>query len=494
MPGIIYKKWLAVMLAFMALFLTSCGEKEAERGKLIMVTNATFPPYEFYQGSRIVGIDADMVREIAKRNNLELVIEDMAFDSVIAAVQTGKADVAASGITVTEDRKKQIDFTTSYVKADQVIIVRKDSDIVGPESMRGKRIGVQHGTTGDMYVTENLQEPERFQDGALAVASLVTGKIHAVVLDSAPAEEHVARNKGIRILPMALVSEEYAMAVSKSRPELLAMINRTMAEMKADGTMDAIWARYLDKDGKPLAVPAVAAEEDKGMWARLSDSFEVNFVKDDRWHYLVDGFLVTIEISACAVLMGLCIGFLVAVVRSAHDQTGRYKVLNFLCHIYLTVVRGTPVVVQLLIIYFVIFGSVDVSKVLVAIVAFGVNSGAYVAEIIRSGIMAVDSGQMEAGRSLGLSYGTTMRSVILPQAFKNVLPALGNEFIVLLKETSVCGYIALQDLTKGGDIIRSQTYDAFLPLIAVALTYLVVVVCLSQLLKKLENSLKKNER
>ena len=494
MPGIIYKKWLAVMLAFMALFLTSCGEKEAERGKLIMVTNATFPPYEFYQGSRIVGIDADMVREIAKRNNLELVIEDMAFDSVIAAVQTGKADVAASGITVTEDRKKQIDFTTSYVKADQVIIVRKDSDIVGPESMRGKRIGVQHGTTGDMYVTENLQEPERFQDGALAVASLVTGKIHAVVLDSAPAEEHVARNKGIRILPMALVSEEYAMAVSKSRPELLAMINRTMAEMKADGTMDAIWARYLDKDGKPLAVPAVVAEEDKGMWARLADSFEVNFVKDDRWHYLVDGFLVTIEISACAVLMGLCIGFLVAVVRSAHDQTGRYKVLNFLCHIYLTVVRGTPVVVQLLIIYFVIFGSVDVSKVLVAIVAFGVNSGAYVAEIIRSGIMAVDSGQMEAGRSLGLSYGTTMRSVILPQAFKNVLPALGNEFIVLLKETSVCGYIALQDLTKGGDIIRSQTYDAFLPLIAVALTYLVVVVCLSQLLKKLENSLKKNER
>lgn len=482
------------MLAFMALFLTSCGEKEAERGKLIMVTNATFPPYEFYQGSRIVGIDADMVREIAKRNNLELVIEDMAFDSVIAAVQTGKADVAASGITVTEDRKKQIDFTTSYVKADQVIIMRKGDAIAGPEDLKGKRIGVQHGTTGDLYVTENLQEPERFQDGALAVASLVTGKIHAVVLDSAPAEEHVARNKGICILPTALVSEEYAMAISKSRPELLAMFNRTMAEMKADGTMDTIWARYLDKDGKPLAVPAVEAEEDKGMWARLADSFEVNFVKDDRWHYLVDGFLVTIEISACAVLMGLCIGFLVAVVRSAHDQTGRYKVLNFLCHIYLTVVRGTPVVVQLLIIYFVIFGSVDVSKVLVAIVAFGVNSGAYVAEIIRSGIMAVDSGQMEAGRSLGLSYGTTMRSVILPQAFKNVLPALGNEFIVLLKETSVCGYIALQDLTKGGDIIRSQTYDAFLPLIAVALTYLVVVVCLSQLLKKLENSLKKNER
>ena len=226
----------------------------------------------------------------------------------------------------------------------------------------------------------------------------------------------------------------------------------------------------------------------------LIDDFQLCFVKNGRWEYLLSGLGVTLEVALAAIVLGLAVGFLVAVVRSAHDQTGRYKVLNFLCHIYLTVVRGTPVVVQLLIIYFVIFGSVEVSKVLVAIVAFGVNSGAYVAEIIRSGIMAVDSGQMEAGRSLGLSYGTTMRSVILPQAFKNVLPALGNEFIVLLKETSVCGYIALQDLTKGGDIIRSQTYDAFLPLIAVALTYLVVVVCLSQLLKKLENSLKKNER
>ena len=142
-----YKKWLAVLLAFMAMFLTACGEKAGERRTLIMVTNATFPPYEFYQGERIVGIDADMVREIAKRNDLELVIEDMAFDSVIAAVQSGKADVAASGITVTEDRKKQIDFTTSYVKADQVIIVRDGSDITGPESLKGKRIGVQHGTT-----------------------------------------------------------------------------------------------------------------------------------------------------------------------------------------------------------------------------------------------------------------------------------------------------------------------------------------------------------
>ena len=223
------------------------------------------------------------------------------------------------------------------------------------------------------------------------------------------------------------------------------------------------------------------------------DSFYLNFIKDDRWRYLWDGFWTTIGISFAAVLLGVLLGFTVAVIRSTHDKTGKLRLLNWLCKLYLTVIRGTPVVVQLLIIYFVIFGSVNISKILVAIVAFGVNSGAYVAEIIRGGIMSIDKGQFEAGRSLGLSYIQTMIYIILPQAFKNVLPALGNEFIVLLKETSVSGYIALQDLTKGGDIIRSQTYTAFMPLIAVALIYLAVVMLFSWLLGKLDRRLKNNE-
>ena len=223
------------------------------------------------------------------------------------------------------------------------------------------------------------------------------------------------------------------------------------------------------------------------------DSFYLNFIKDDRWRYLWDGFWTTIGISFAAVLLGVLLGFTVAVIRSTHDKTGKLRLLNWLCKLYLTVIRGTPVVVQLLIIYFVIFGSVNISKILVAIVAFGVNSGAYVAEIIRGGIMSIDKGQFEAGRSLGLSYIQTMIYIILPQAFKNVLPALGNEFIVLLKETSVSGYIALQDLTKGGDIIRSQTYTAFMPLIAVALIYLAVEMLFSWLLGKLERRLKNNE-
>ena len=195
--------------------------------------------------------------------------------------------------------------------------------------------------------------------------------------------------------------------------------------------------------------------------------------------YIVDGLKVTLLVTFFAVLIGIVIGFLVATVRSTYDKTGKLKILNILCQIYLTVIRGTPVVVQLLIIYFVIFGNVNIDKIPVAIMAFGFNSGAYVAEIFRSGIMSIDGGQFEAGRSLGFNYVQTMRYIIMPQAFKNVLPALGNEFIVLLKETSVAGYIALQDLTKAGDIIRSRTYDAFMPLIAVALIYLAMVLVLS---------------
>lgn len=226
----------------------------------------------------------------------------------------------------------------------------------------------------------------------------------------------------------------------------------------------------------------------------FQERFYLNFIKDDRWMYLWDGLLITLEVTLFATLIGILLGFIVAIIRATHDRTGKLKILNVICQVYLTVIRGTPAVVQLLITYFVIFGSVNVSKVLVAVLAFGVNSGAYVAEICRAGIMSIDIGQMEAGRSIGFSYTQTMWYIILPQAFKNVLPALGNEFIVLLKETSISGYIALQDLTKGGDIIRSRTYDAFMPLIGVALVYLVLVLGFTKLVSILERRLNQSER
>ena len=220
----------------------------------------------------------------------------------------------------------------------------------------------------------------------------------------------------------------------------------------------------------------------------------LNFVADNRWKYLTEGLKTTLIITFFACLMGIVLGFLVGMIRSTYEKTHKLKVLNAICKVYLTVIRGTPVVVQLLIIYFVVFGSVRVDKVIVAILAFGINSGAYVAEIFRSGIMSIDPGQMEAGRSLGFNYAQTMWYIIMPQAFKTVLPTLCNEFISLLKETSVSGYIAIQDLTKGGDIIRSRTYSAFMPLIAVAIIYLIIVMIFTKLIQILERRLRQNER
>ena len=335
-------------------------QKVTEGDKLIMATNAQFPPYEFYQDGKIVGIDVEIAKAIADKLGKVLVIEDIEFDAIISAVSSGKADIGLAGFTVTDERKKQINFSETYAVSKQVIIVRDDEAIKEANSLGGKLYN--------------------------------------------------------------------------------------------------------------------------------------NFIKEGRWKFLAQGLLNTIIITIVSILIGVILGFLLALVRVAHDKNGNFKVLNFFAKLYVTIIRGTPIMIQLLIIYFVIFASVDISKILVAIIAFGLNSAAYLCEVIRSGIMSIDEGQFEAAKSLGLSYHVMMKSIILPQALKNVLPAIGNEFIALLKETSIAGYIGLQDLTRGGDIIRSITYEPFLPLVTVAIVYLILVVLLSALVSWLERRLKKNER
>lgn len=236
--------------------------------------------------------------------------------------------------------------------------------------------------------------------------------------------------------------------------------------------------------------------------AEFKRKFTQNFIDDHRYRYLLDGLKETLIIAVCAVIIGILIGFIVAIIRSTHDKNHSKKkgfsrfiigLLNFICKVYLTIIRGTPVLVQLLISFYCIFTAPDTSKTFVAIMAFGINSGAYVAEIVRSGIMSIDNGQFEAGRSLGFNYIQTMVFIVLPQAFKNVLPALSNEFIVLLKETSVAGYIGIQDLTKGGDFIRSRTFEPLFPLIAVAIIYLIIVMILTGLVSKLERRLRNSD-
>lgn len=334
-----------------------------DNGTLTMATNAAFPPYEYYENGTIVGIDADMAQAIADKLGMNLVISDMEFDSIIAAVQSGKADFGAAGLTVTEDRLKNINFSESYTTAKQVIIVN----------------------TGEGANQQSLVE-----------------------------------------------------------------------------------------------------------------KFKQVFIEKDRWQYIPKGLRNTLIITFFAGVIGIILGFLFAIIRVANDRNDEKKlgirVLNAIVKVYLTIFRGTPMMVQLLIMYYVIFASVKANPIMTAVLAFGLNSGAYVAEAIRAGIMSVEIGQFEAGRSLGFTYGQTMIHIILPQAVKNALPAMCNEFIALLKESSIVGYIGLIDLTKAGDIIRNNTYEAFMPLIAVALVYLVIVMFLTFLVGRLERRLKKDAR
>ncbi len=232
--------------------------------------------------------------------------------------------------------------------------------------------------------------------------------------------------------------------------------------------------------------------------ADFKAKFILNFIEDNRWRYITEGLGTTFTVTFFAIILGTILGFLVAVIRSTADKNDRnpliVRILDWFCKVYLTVIRGTPAMIQLLIMYYIVFTSPDISKRFVAILTFGINSGAYVAEIVRSGIMSIDNGQFEAGRSLGFNYAQTMMYIIAPQAFKNVLPALANEFITLLKETSICGYIALTDITHGANVIRSQTYEPLMPLLAAALIYLAVVTLLSAGVSKLERRLRTDAR
>lgn len=327
-----------------AVLLVSCGMLSART--LIMATNAEFPPYEYREGGNIVGIDPEIVRIIAERLGYELKIEDMKFDAVIAAVLTGKADIAASGLTITEERRRQVLFSIPYIVAEQRIIVPRGSPIKNKEGLRGKRVGVQHGTTGAEYLETNFQAPQRFDNGAMAVSALLNGKLDAVVIDNEPAMVYVEQNPGLILLDEPLTTEEYAFAFNKKDTELCRRFNEELKKM-----MQSPLAEIIDRHKEKHQSNTVedVSEENRSLVTRIKDTFYLNFAQNDRYMYLLRGLLVTLEITIFAVLIGIVIGFFVAIIRSTAEQAKQkgflLKCLDMLCKIYLTVIRGTPVVV-----------------------------------------------------------------------------------------------------------------------------------------------------
>ena len=225
----------------------------------------------------------------------------------------------------------------------------------------------------------------------------------------------------------------------------------------------------------------------------LQHQFNRYFVDNGATEWWLTGLKTTLLVTVIALCIGVVLGLLIALIRSTHEQTGKLKLLNIVARVYLTIIRGTPSMIQILFFYSVIFATVNLNNIVIGGISFGINSGAYVAEIFRSGIMSVDKGQTEAGRSLGLNSAQTMRLIIIPQAFKNVLPALINEMIVLLKETAIIGYIGTIDITKAATLVQSRTYDALVPLLSAAIFYLILVMILTYFMGKLERRLRKSD-
>ena len=459
------------LLLISLLLLTGCTK---EKEKLILSTEAGFAPYEYYSNGEIVGVDIDIAKKIAEELNMELVIKDVAFDSIISEVKTGKSDIGAAGISYTEEREKEVDFTVNYIESRQVIIVNKDSNIFKSADLANKKVAVQLGSVADDYLSNNFDKVNIIREKKFlaAIQDLKDYKVDAVVMDEVPALKLISSN--MIILEEPLLTDSYGMIVQKGNTKLLEVANKVINELKDSGEIDNYLMNHLEVNQ--------VKEEKNGLISRFYNSV----IYDERYKFILEGLKNTLIIAIGAVLIGIVLGMIAAISNNIYKSTGKFKILAAIARAYVTVIRGTPSTLQLMIIYYVIFKQTSINIVLVGIIAFGINSGAYVAEIIRAGINSIDKGQWEAGYSLGLSYPQVISKIIMPQSIKNILPALGNEFITLVKETSIGAYIGIVELTKASDIIASRTYDYFFPLIMIAIIYLIITLFLSKLINLME--------
>lgn len=461
------------------------ASSEKEDGKVLdFGTSADFPPYEYYEGDEIVGIDPDILRAIGDYMGVEVRLHDMDFNNIIASIDSGKIDGGAAGFTVTEERKKSVNFTDSFTKTSQIIITRKDSDIKEVEDLNnGVKIGTQLGTIGDTIAKDDFGEENvnSFNKVPDAILSLQNKKIDAVILDKHSAENFVNANKDLTIIETPYLEEEYAIAISKDNPELLEDMNEAIAALKESGEIDKIMDKYQKSDDKQAS---------KGIFGR----FKSNIIDNGAYKYLLDGLKTTLIVTICALIISFALGLLIALVRAANiDQAYEnngfgsvlINILDKIFALFVSIIRGTPSTIQLLIMFNVILVNLD-NLMLVAIISFALNSSAYMSELFRGGINSVGKGEKEAARSLGLSNFQTMKKVTMPQALKNSLPALGNEVITLFKETSIAGFIGLADLTRGASIVISQTFDAATAYFSAAIIYLVIVLIIEKIFKKIE--------
>lgn len=447
-------------------------EKIKERGELRVGLSADYAPMEFEHTvngkTEYAGVDIDLAKKIAKDNNLKLKIVNMSFDSLLGALKTGKIDIIISGMTSTPERKKQVDFSDSYMMTKNIMLVKKDkvNDYKDIKDFNNKKVGAQKGTEQEKIAQTEIENASitslsRLPDVILALKS---GKVEGVVVEKPVAEAYLKQNPKLGISNVKFNEEEKdtVIAVPKDSPKLLSQINKTIKEVKDKGLID-----------KYMTNAANAMNDDSGFISKYGSFF-------------LKGIKITILISLIGVALGSILGAFVALMKLS-----KIKIISWIASIYIEILRGTPMLVQVFIVFFGITAALglDISALVCGTIALVINSSAYIAEIIHAGINAVDKGQMEAARSLGLNYRQTMKSVIMPQAIKNILPALGNEFVTLIKESSIVSTIGVGEIMFNAQVVQGISFDPFTPLLVAAALYFVLTFVLTRIMNMIEGRL-----
>lgn len=447
-------------------------EKIKERGEIRVGLSADYAPMEFEHTvngkTEYAGVDIDLAKKIAKDNNLKLKIVNMSFDSLLGALKTGKIDIIISGMTSTPERKKQVDFSDSYMMTKNIMLVKKDkvNEYKDIKDFNNKKVGAQKETEQEKIAQTEIENASitslsRLPDVILALKS---GKVEGAVVEKPVAEAYLKQNPKLGISNVKFNEEEKdtVIAVPKDSPKLLSQINKTIKEVKDKGLID-----------KYMTNAANAMNDDSGFISKYGSFF-------------LKGIKITILISLIGVALGSILGAFVALMKLS-----KIKIISWIASIYIEILRGTPMLVQVFIVFFGITAALglDISALVCGTIALVINSSAYIAEIIRAGINAVDKGQMEAARSLGLNYRQTMKSVIMPQAIKNILPALGNEFVTLIKESSIVSTIGVGEIMFNAQVVQGISFDPFTPLLVAAALYFVLTFVLTRIMNMIEGRL-----
>lgn len=447
-------------------------EKIKERGELRVGLSADYAPMEFEHTvngkTEYAGVDIDLAKKIAKDNNLKLKIVNMSFDSLLGALKTGKIDIIISGMTSTPERKKQVDFSDSYMMTKNIMLVKKDkvNDYKDIKDFNNKKVGAQKGTEQEKIAQTEIENASITSLSSLpdVILALKSGKVEGVVVEKPVAEAYLKQNPKLGISNVKFNEEEKdtVIAVPKDSPKLLSQINKTIKEVKDKGLID-----------KYMTNAANAMNDDSGFISKYGSFF-------------LKGIKITILISLIGVALGSILGAFVALMKLS-----KIKIISWIASIYIEILRGTPMLVQVFIVFFGITAALglDISALVCGTIALVINSSAYIAEIIRAGINAVDKGQMEAARSLGLNYRQTMKSVIMPQAIKNILPALGNEFVTLIKESSIVSTIGVGEIMFNAQVVQGISFDPFTPLLVAAALYFVLTFVLTRIMNMIEGRL-----